>query len=134
MGGIDMAHPNADITRRAYEAFRAGDMQTLGDLVAEDVVWHVSGTSAISGTYKGKEETFAYFRALGERSGGTFSFDVHDIVANDDHTVGLIAVHGERDGRKLDDTVVMVFHFDDGRVTSQWSFSYDQQASSEFWG
>lgn len=128
-----MAHANAELLQRAYDAFRAGDMQTLGDMMADDVVWHVSGTSAISGTYKGKEDTFAYFQRLGERSGGSFSFDVHDIVANDDHTVGLIAVHAERDGKQFDDQAVMVFHIDDGRVTSQWTYSYDQQASAEFW-
>jgi ketosteroid isomerase-like protein len=129
-----MAHPNEEIARRAYEAFANGDMTTLDSLIADDVQWHVSGTSAISGVYDGKQATFGLFAQLSERSGGTFSLDVHDIVADDDHTVALLRIHGEREGKRLDDNDVHVMHVEDGRLVSFWSFNWDQQASAAFWG
>lgn len=129
-----MAHPNEQLARRAYEAFANGDMATLDRLIADDVQWHVSGNSTISGVYDGKQATFGFFAQLSERSGGTFSLDIHDIVANDDHTVVLVKTQGERDGQRLDDNDVHVLHIEDERIVSFWSFNWDQQASTAFWG
>lgn len=129
-----MTHPNEDLARRAYEAFADRDMATLDKLIADDVEYHVSGHSALSGVYDGKQATFEFFGRVGELSGGSFSVDIHDIVANDDHTVALVTARGERDGRRLDENLVQVMHLEDGQLVALWSFSWDQQASAAFWG
>ena len=128
-----MAHPHEDLARRAYEAFAQGDMQTMGELLADDAQWHVTGTGPLDGTYDGKEATFGLFRELGERSGGTFSLDLHGIVANDDHTVAIIRASGSRGGKQIDDNGVHVMHIEDDRITSFWSLTSDQAAQAEFW-
>lgn len=74
-----MAHPNEDLVRRGFAAFGAGDIATLGELFADDIVWHVGGRSPISGDYKGKDEVFGFFAQLAERAGGTLHVDVHDV-------------------------------------------------------
>jgi hypothetical protein len=38
-----------------------------------------------------------------ELTGGNFRVEVHDVVANDEHGVGLNSVHAEREGRTLED-------------------------------
>ena len=129
-----MAHPNEQLARRAYEAFANGDMTTLDSLIADDVQWHVSGTSAISGAYDGKPATFEFSAQLSERSGGTFALDVQDIMADDDHTVALVKIQGERDRKRLDDSDVHVMQVRDGRLVSFRSFNWDQRASAAFWG
>jgi ketosteroid isomerase-like protein len=48
-----MAHPNIDLFQRVYAAFTSGDMETLADYFAEDVVWHTSGQDPLAGTYGG---------------------------------------------------------------------------------
>lgn len=128
-----MAHPDEDLARQAYKAFAEGDMATLDSLMADDVQWHVAGDSVISGDYDGKQAVFEFFRQLSDRSGGTFSLDIHDIVANDNHTVALVKSRGERDGRRLEDNNVQVMHIENGRVVSFWSFQWDQQAATAFW-
>ena len=35
-------HANIQRSKRAYEAFGKGDMATVSDLMADDVVWHVA--------------------------------------------------------------------------------------------
>jgi len=129
-----MAHPHEELARRAYEAFANGDMATLDSLIVDDVQWHVSGNSAISGSYDGKQATFGFFAQLSELSGGTFALDIHDIVANDDHTVVLVKTRGERNGQQLDDLDVHVIHVEDEQLVSFWSFNWDQQTSEAFWG
>jgi ketosteroid isomerase-like protein len=129
-----MAHPDEDLARRAYEAFAQGDMQTMDSMIADDVQWHVGGHSVISGHYDGKQAVFGFFQQLAERSGGSFSLEVHDIVANDRHTVALVKARGEHDGRQIDDDGVHVLHIEDGRMTSFWSFAWDEDAQAAFWG
>ena len=96
-----MAHPNEDLVRRGYKAFGTGDIATLSELFADDIVWHAGGRSPITGDYKGKDEVFGFFAQLAERAGGTFRIDIHDVLANDEHVVALVMATGEREGKTL---------------------------------
>jgi ketosteroid isomerase-like protein len=124
-------HPNVDLMKRGYAAFAGGDLDTLKELFADDIVWHNPGESIISGDYKGRDEVFAFFGKLVQETGGTFRLDIHDILANDEHAVALARVHAERNGKVEDQNVVHVFHVKDGKVTEFWAMSEDQAAADE---
>ena len=126
-------HPNVELLRRGYQAFGSGDLAALDALFADDVVWHVSDRSAMAGDFKGKEQVFAQFGQLMERTGGTFKLDIHDIVAGDGHGVALSTATGSREGRSLNVRGVDIFHVADGRVTEMWSTSLDPYENDEFW-
>ena len=128
-----MAHPNEDLVRRGYAAFGTGDVATLGELFADDLVWHVGGRSPITGDYKGKDEVLGFFAQLAERAGGTFRVDIHDVLANDEHVVALVKVTGEREGKTLNDNGAQVFHVQGGKVTESWFHPGDAYAGDEFW-
>ena len=49
-------HSNVELTRRGYEAFAKGDLATLTELLADDVVWHVQGVGPLNGNYHGRDE------------------------------------------------------------------------------
>lgn len=129
-----MAHPNEDLVRRGYDAFMAGDMETLNELFADDIVWHAPGRNALSGDHRGKDAVFAVFAKLAELTGGTFKLEIHDVLANDEHVVVLARSTAERDGKRLDDNGVQVFHVSDGKVTEQWLHPGDVYASDAFFG
>ncbi len=40
-----VGHPNEDLIRTAYDAFGRGDTDTVGELFADDIAFHVSGKS-----------------------------------------------------------------------------------------
>ena len=128
-----MAHPNEDLVRRGFAAFGTGDIATLGELFADDVVWHVGGRSPITGDYKGKEQVFGFFAQLAERAGGTFRLDIHDVLANDEHVVALVKATGERQGKTLNNNASQVFHVQGGNVTEVWFHPDDQYATDDFW-
>ena len=48
-------HTNVALHRKVHEAFSRGDMDTLTEMIAEDVVWHSPGKSQISGDFRGRE-------------------------------------------------------------------------------
>ncbi len=128
-----MAHPNEDLVRRGYAAFGEGDMATLDELFADDIEWHAPGNSPVSGDFKGKPDVFGSFGRLGELSGGSLRVQLHDVLANDEHSVGLAHVTAQREGRQLDDNQVIVFHVSGAKVTAAWVYFSDQQANDAFW-
>ena len=129
-----MAHPSEEKFRTGYDAFAKGDLATLGELLADDVRWHTPGNNQLSGTSNGKEETFGQFAKIAELTGGTFSLDIHDLFANDQHGVALVVVSAEREGKKLESHAVHVVHFtSDGKVQESWFHAEDQQAVDDFW-
>src|SRR4029450_9238922 len=132
--GATMGHPNEDLVRRGYDAFSSGDMQTLREMWHPDIVWHVPGRSQISGDHRGVDEGLGYFGQRRGRSGGALRVEVHDVVANDEHAVGLHSTHAERAGKTLDDNTTLVFHVRDGKVTEVWQYQADQYAADELFG
>jgi uncharacterized protein len=127
-------HPNEELVRKGYEAFGKGDIETLNDLFADDIAWNVPGRNQLAGTYRGKDEVLGVFQKTAELTGGTFKLEMHDLLANDDHVVGLIHATGEHDGKKLEDNSVQIFHIKNGKVTEQWLHPGDPYATDEFWG
>jgi len=126
-------HPNLGAARAGYEAFAAGDMAAVSDLLTDDIVWHVAGNYDMSGDYAGKEAVFGFFAKLMEESRGTFRIDIHDMLANDDHGVALGTVSATRGEDTLEDRVTQVFHMRDGRMTEFWTFAEHQDQHDAFW-
>ena len=66
-------HPNAARAREGFERFE-GDLPALLDLFADDAVWHVPGSRALSGEHRGRDAIIAFLRGTAERTGGTFVY------------------------------------------------------------
>jgi len=129
-----MAHPNEDLVREAYAAFGRGDMDALRDkFFTQDVRYYVTDRSPLAGDYEGVDQVLQFFARIFEMSGGTFSFELHDVLANDEHAVALVTVRGERAGKQLNDNMVQISHLRDGKAYEVWNQATDQYAQDEFW-
>jgi ketosteroid isomerase-like protein len=119
-------HPNAALARTMLAALNSGEMQTLANMLDDDVVWHEIGNPE---PVRGKA-------ALANRFSGTSDFtitgELHDVVANDEHTVALVTAHATRGGKSLTYRVAEIYHMRDGKITERWAFSDDTQAITEF--
>lgn len=104
-----MAHPNADLFRKAFEAMVAGDMTVTGELFADDAKLHWPGRD-----FEGKEAILAMF-AEPMPKGMTWRSELHAVLADDEHTVVLIENTGVRNGETIQNDVVQVFHVSDAR-------------------
>ena len=127
-----MAHPNADLVRKGFEAFASGDMATLDAIMADDVVWHASGAGVISGDFAGKEAVFGSFARIPQET-DSFSQEIHAIVADDDHTIALVNATATRRGKTVTLAQVLVFHLEDGKAKEVWITPFDQAAADAFW-
>ena len=120
-------HVNAQRVRAAIDALNNEDYEGFGDLVADDVVWHIIGSSE---PVRGKA-------AMAEGLGGgssdfTITAELHDVTASDDHVVALVKARATRGDQSLDYNTAEIFHVKDGKVTERWAFSDDTARIVDF--
>ena len=125
-------HPNEDLIRSTYAAFAAGDLQAVGESLADDIVWHSLGHSRFSRDYTGREDVFGLFGTLFEETDGTFRIELNDVLANDQRAVALTTNRGERLGRTLVYDEAAVFRVADGKIAEAWLYVDDQAAHAAF--
>ncbi len=123
-----MEQPNAELARRVHAAIASADLDTLRELFAADVIWHVGGRGPLAADYKGIRAVLGLFGRTYDMADGTLAYDVHDLLANDEHAVVLLTVRASIAGRDLADQAVHVCHVRDGRISEVWAFQWAQQA------
>jgi uncharacterized protein (TIGR02246 family) len=127
-------HPNATRAREGFERFVEGDLPALLDLFADDAVWHVPGSMALSGAHRGRDAIVAFLRGTAELTGGTYRVDLLWTVADDAHLVAVYRARGERpDGRKLDVEQALLVELEDARWRVVRAQPLDQPAFDAFW-
>src|SRR6516225_9704267 len=127
-------HPNVAPIRDMFAAFAKGDLAALYDEFAEDLVWHEGGRNQISGDYRGRRAVLGLFCKAMEVTQGSFRVDLHDVLADDEHGVALVALSASRGGRSVNVNAVDVMHLRDGKVVEVWTVPVDQYAFDEVIG
>jgi uncharacterized protein len=94
-------------------------------LIADDVIWHEIGRSE---PRRGKVALAEAADAVDYETTVT----LHDVVANDDDTIGLGEATAARGGKAFTDRVAEIYHIRDGKITERWAFSDDTAAITAF--
>ena len=122
-----MSHPHEALVRDAYHAFNDGDIDGFLEAFAEDAVLH-----GADGQLQGRVAIRGVVEQLVELSENTLRIEVHDVLANDDHTVMLQLTKAKRGDRVLEDRVVYVFHINDGLIVDAY-FQGDPGVQEDFY-
>jgi uncharacterized protein len=120
-------HPNVLTTRAAHEAFSKGDKAIMAALLADDIVWHAPGNNPYSGDAVGKGASLERLGRLAQ-DGATISFEIHDIVGNDEHVVVLADATISKGSSSSVGRQVQVLHVRDGKWAEVWVSNEDQAA------
>lgn len=126
-------HRHAAAARHGFESFGRGDVAVLLGLFAPDAVWHVPGSNAMTGDYRGMDEIGPFLRRTRELTGGTYDVELLWAVADDDHLVTLYRARGEREGRVLDIEQALFIRVVNGKWADIRAQPLDQAAFDRFW-
>jgi ketosteroid isomerase-like protein len=124
---------NATIIRKAYEDFAHGNIAAVYVVFDPQITWHVPGHGPLSGDYTGLEAIGDFFRRTMEASGGTFSMDVHNVLADGDVVVVLVTVNALRKGISASFPEVHVWRMKNGKATEFREYQGDEQREDRFW-
>jgi uncharacterized protein len=131
---MNIADENAEVVRRAYEAFNTSDAKVLTELFHEAASWHTPGRSPIAGDNQGRDAVFSQFGKYVGDTGGTFRANLRDVLKSDDgRVIGIHHNSGERNGKRLDVGCCIVFEVKDGQIIEGREHFYDLHAWDEFW-
>jgi ketosteroid isomerase-like protein len=131
---MSLQDENAEVVRRAYEAFNTADMATLTELFDENASWHTPGRSSIAGDHRGRDAVFGQFGRFVEGTGGSFKAVLQNVYTSQDGRV--VALHhntGERNGKQLDVDCCITFEIKDGRCVYGAEHFFDLYSWDEFW-
>lgn len=125
---------NTEIVQSYFNAIATGDFDTVGSLLAEDVIWHQPGQGIQSGTYNGKGAVFTHLGNFMKWSNGTFAIDeIAYITQNGDLVAADIHFKAEKGDTKLSMKGVDLLRIEDDKIKEVWLFSENIEAEDTFW-
>jgi ketosteroid isomerase-like protein len=125
-------HPNAVTVRSAYEAMEKGNVAAFVALLDDGITWHES-TPGFAGDYHGRDQVLALLGRVFQETGVQMSrVAIHDLLANDDHTVILHDTTMAKNGRSFTGQYVDIYHLRNGKLTEHWHLAVDPKADEEF--
>jgi ketosteroid isomerase-like protein len=124
---------NADLIRRLFGAFAAGDLEAIHAALADTVRSHTPGESRLAGTVVGREAVVAHLGRSRELSDGTYEVQVEDVLGGDGHAAAVYRGQARRSGRQLDVRHIALYRIERGRIAEIWFTPLDQTAFDEFW-
>jgi uncharacterized protein len=119
---------NEAVVRRLIDALQRRDVDALGAVLADDVVYHFPGRSAMAGRYRGRGAVLDFFRRFGALLGAPPTLTTHDLLASADHVVELGVNSAARDGQPFEWRVIRVYHVRDDRIAEIWVIVEDPYA------
>ncbi|GAA2790318.1 nuclear transport factor 2 family protein [Streptomyces showdoensis] len=129
-------HPDAALIRRGYEAFSAGDTETLAAMMTSDCTHHVPGESLISGHYKGRDNVLGgYYAKLAELTGGTFRVELKGVfVDGRGHAITAHRFHADRGDRGIEMDGGLFFTLVGDKISDIDECVADIVEADSFWG
>jgi ketosteroid isomerase-like protein len=125
---------NKEVVQTYFNCLAKGDLETLGQLFADDVIWHQPGQGELSKTYHGKQDLFALFGQFMTISQGSFKIDeVQSIMVNGELVTATLHFSASKPGKSISMDGVDLMKVQNGKITEVWLFSGDQEAEDAFW-
>jgi ketosteroid isomerase-like protein len=116
----ELADQKERVVRALLDALEARDLAAIGELLADDVVYHFPGRGPVAGTYRGREEVLGLFGAFASLFDGPLELASHDVVASEAHVVDLATYTGSRGGQPFTWNAVRLYHVDADRISEVW--------------
>jgi acyl-CoA thioesterase FadM/ketosteroid isomerase-like protein len=129
-------HAKAVVDRflqRQREMYAGGDVESVRELLAEDIIWHVPGTSPIAGDYRGRDAVIGYFLRRRALAGGAISIRQRDEMHDEEVLVQLADGQAVLAGRDVEWRTTGVYRVAAGRIAEAWLVPLDGAHFDRAW-
>jgi uncharacterized protein len=118
---------------RQRAMYAGGDTRPVAEMLAEEIVWHVPGSSAIAGDHRGRDAVLRYFAVRRELTGATMRIASQGELAGEDVVVSLADGRATLHGREATWRTAGVYRVADGRIAEAWLVPLDLEAFDAVW-
>jgi ketosteroid isomerase-like protein len=126
---------DVEVIRAGFAAVAAGDLPGFAAVFHPDATWNHRNPDRLGGIHAGVDAIVAFLAESMSLTAGTLR-PVPEIVMTDGagHVAVLTRISGTRpDGRRFDDTQILLFTLDQGRARTVDQFIGDPPAVTAFW-
>jgi ketosteroid isomerase-like protein len=129
------AQADLEAVQAGFEAVAAGDIPAFAAGFHADATWNHRNPDSLGGIKHGIDEIVGFLAASMELTAGTLRPIPELYMPNGaGHVAVLTRISGSRpDGRTFDDTQILYFQLEDGKVRSVDQFIGDPPAVTAFW-
>jgi len=130
MTNIDLV---AELHRRQGAMYAGGPVESVTELLAEGIIWHVPGSSPIAGEHRGVgavQEYFAKRRLLADE---TMKLHSGEILADEEVVVQLVDGTARFGDEEVRWRTVGVYRIEDGRIREVWLVPLDLDRFDRIW-
>jgi ketosteroid isomerase-like protein len=113
--------------------YAGGSIDPVLQLLAEDIVWHVPGTSPIAGDHRGHSAVRAYFARRRELAQATMHMFPGPVLAEGDAVVQLVDGSAELGRERVRWQTAGVYRLHAGRVAEVWLVPLDLEQFDRLW-
>lgn len=115
----------AEAVVRAYtDAWLAGDVATVVDLYADDLVLHYGGAHSLTGDHVGKDASLDALLTVQART-NRVPVEVIDVMTSDDHATVWVRERWLVDGEERELARVLVYRVAGGKLAECWLYDSD---------
>lgn len=129
------AQADVEAVQAGYDAVAAGDIVAFAACFHPGATWNHRNPDRLGGIKQGIDEIVGFMAASMELTAGTLRAVPQLFMPNGaGHVAVLSRISGERpDGRTFDDTQILYFQLENGKVRSVDQFIGDPPAVTDFW-
>jgi uncharacterized protein len=120
----------AELVQQALAAVRTGDLERAREVVSDDFVWHIPGTSTISGDAVGAEQ---WSTKLAQLLAAGLQPQLIEMLEGESFVAAVQRNTATATTATLDVQVVNLFTVTGGKVARLDTFFGDQVAAEAFW-
>ena len=113
--------------------YAGGDVEAVAELLADDVVWHVPGSSPIAGDHRGREAVVAYFERRRALADDTFVMHPKGVLEDGDAVVQLVDGEAVIGGERRTWSTAGVYRVAGGLIAEVWLVPLDLAAFDAVW-
>jgi ketosteroid isomerase-like protein len=133
-GGADSAALVAELHRRQAAMYGGGAVQPVAELLTEDIVWHVPGSSPIAGEHRGIDAVLAYFERRRSIAAGTMRMRPGAAVSEGHAFAQFVGGEAVLDGERVSWQTVGVYRLSAGSIAEVWLVPLDLELFDRIWG
>lgn len=126
----------AELHRRQGEMYAGGSVDSVVELLAGDIIWHIPGRSSIAGDHRGIEEVIAYFERRRELANATMQMHPGEVIVTGDAVAQFVEGSATLGGQMVSWQTFGIYRVDTEHrwIREVWLVPLDSDLFDRIWG